>query len=173
MPYMMPPNFGMQYTYNHPCHMTINHFREGTRFTLVHKWKLVCHQQRYTTGENKSGSSGSKRKGSEDSTIPLLVCLESREAAKKKSRATSCISSTSRKSKLSIEEEFSNLSSARENLEKSRKITVSAMLEYASSQKEVARAKKFEMWMILKNKENRDDEDEEAYSMLKKGLFGR
>ncbi|GAA0151667.1 hypothetical protein LIER_37328 [Lithospermum erythrorhizon] len=94
---------------------------------------------------------------SDDDYIPQtleLYCVkeEGREVAKKKSRATSSKSSTSRKPKLAIDEEFSNLSSAHENLEKSMETTVSAMLEYASSQNEVARAKKFVMWMILKNK---------------------
>ncbi|GAA0162291.1 hypothetical protein LIER_39386 [Lithospermum erythrorhizon] len=146
--------------------------KENTMFTLVDEWKLVRHQPRYNTGANEYGSSGSKRKSSEDSSVPLLVRPEGRDAAKKKSKAIAGKSSTSRKSKISKEQEFSNLSTVRENFEKSRESIISAMLEYASSQKEVARTKKLEMWMILKNKEDRDDEDEEAYNMLKNDLFG-
>ncbi|GAA0145529.1 hypothetical protein LIER_42867 [Lithospermum erythrorhizon] len=103
--------------------------KENTRVTLVEEWKLVRHQPRYNTGANESGSSRSKRKGSEDSSVPLLVRLEGRDAAKKKSKAIAGKSSTSRKSKISIEQEFSNLSTVRENFEKSRESTVSAMLE--------------------------------------------
>ncbi|GAA0149846.1 hypothetical protein LIER_37006 [Lithospermum erythrorhizon] len=106
------------------------------------------------------------------SCIPRRKIQEGKDAAKKKSKSITGKSSTSRKSKISMEQEFSNLSTVHENFEKSRESTVSAMLEYASSQKEVARTKKLEMWMILKNKEDRDDEDEEAYNMLKNDLFG-
>ncbi|XP_020259120.1 uncharacterized protein LOC109835565 [Asparagus officinalis] len=136
--------------------------------------KVVRNQPRYMTGTNASGSSGSKRKSSgEDveSSIPTLVRPEGRDARKKKVRASSSKSSTSRKSKVAIEDEFSNLASVRENYQQSMESTVSAMLEYAAGQKQAAYAKKLEVWMILKNKEDRDEEDEYVYNTLKKDLF--
>ncbi|XP_020243460.1 uncharacterized protein LOC109838733 [Asparagus officinalis] len=147
---------------------------ENARFTLLDEWKLVRHQPKYMTGANESGSSGSKRKSSgEDveSPFPSLVRPEGRDASKKKSKASSSKASTSRKAKFSIEEELSKLTSKNDNIEQNMANTVSAMLEFAAGQKEVARIEKMKMWMILKNKEDRDDEDEYAYRMLKKELF--
>lgn len=66
------------------------------------------------------------------------------------------------------------MTSACQDLQQSRQTTISAILEYTASQKEVAHAKKLEMQMMLKNtNKERDDEDSETYNVLKKGLFGR
>ncbi|XP_020258970.1 glutathione S-transferase T3-like [Asparagus officinalis] len=79
---------------------------QGTKFQLLDEWKLVRHQPKYITGATESGSSGSKRKsGSDDvdSAIHSLVRPEGRDATKKKARASSSKSSTSRKSKVTID----------------------------------------------------------------------
>ncbi|KAG9136375.1 hypothetical protein Leryth_020188, partial [Lithospermum erythrorhizon] len=89
---------------------------------------------------------------------------EGRDATKKKARASSSKSSTARKAKETLNEELTNLTSARENLEQSRATTATTMLEYA-------RVKKLEMLMTLKNKEERDVVDEATYNMLLKELF--
>lgn len=155
--------------------------REGQPFKFLEEWKLVRHFPKYTSGAKESESSGSKRKSGSDDvefTSPSLVRPEGRDTTKKKARASSSKSSF-RRSKTIIDEEFSNLTSARENLQKSRENTISAMLhcaavqkEYANSQMEVARAQNRKLWLKLKNKD-RDDEEEEVYQMLKKELFGR
>ncbi|XP_020270559.1 glutathione S-transferase T2-like [Asparagus officinalis] len=92
--------------------------------------------------------------------------MEGRDVAKKKARASSSKTSVSRKSKGAIEEELSKLVSAHEKFEEKRSSTASAMNNLAHS-------KNMEMWLFLKNKPDRDDEDEEAYNMLRKNLFGK
>ncbi|XP_020257093.1 uncharacterized protein LOC109833716 [Asparagus officinalis] len=82
---------------------------------------------------------------------------QGRDATKKKARASSSKSSTSRKSKVTIQEELSDLASRRDANEQYRATQVSAIQEYN-------RNKKLEMWLSLKNKEARDDEDEAAYT---------
>ncbi|XP_020253868.1 glutathione S-transferase T2-like [Asparagus officinalis] len=140
-----------------------------TTFNLVDEWKVVRNQPKYMTGENASDSNGSKRKSSgEDveSSTPTLVRPEGRDVTKKKARASSSKTSVSRKSKGAIEEELSKLVSAHEKFEEKRSSTASAMNNLAHS-------KNMEMWLFLKNKPDRDDEDEEAYNMLRKNLFGK
>ncbi|XP_020258699.1 uncharacterized protein LOC109835114 [Asparagus officinalis] len=57
------------------------------------------------------------------------------------------------------------LVSAHEKFEEKRSSTASAMNALAHS-------KNMEIWLFLKNKPDRDDEDDEAYNMLRKNLFG-
>ncbi|KAG7588621.1 hypothetical protein ISN44_As07g009480 [Arabidopsis suecica] len=147
--------------------------KEGCVFAYVDEWKLVRHQPKYMLGSNESGSSGSKRKsGSDDveSTFQSFVRPAGREATKKRARASSSKSSTTRKSKHAIEEELSNLASIHENLQQNRKNTISAILELSASQKEVARSKNMELWLQL-HKKSRDDAEQEAYMMLTNALF--
>ena len=134
---------------------------------LEDEWKLVRHQPKYMTGAHAFESSGSKRKsgsGDFESDIHSLGRPEGRDATKKKARAASSKSSGGRKAKVNLAEEWSNLSSFREDLTQARASHNSAIQEYN-------RNKKLELWLSLKNKEYRDDDDEAAYNMLKMELF--
>ncbi|XP_020245238.1 glutathione S-transferase T3-like [Asparagus officinalis] len=138
----------------------------GTSFNLVDEWKVVRNQPKYMPGVAVSGSSGSKRKSSSEdveSSAPTLVRPEGRDTTKKKARASS---SKPRKSKVELLDELSNIVTSREKAEANRASTVEAM-------NVLARAKNMETWRFLKNKPDRDDEDEEAYQLLRKELFGK
>ncbi|XP_020243334.1 glutathione S-transferase T2-like [Asparagus officinalis] len=138
----------------------------GISFNLVDEWKVVRNQPKYMPGVAVSGSSGSKRKSSSEdveSSAPTLVRPEGRDTTKKKARASS---SKPRKSKLELQDELFNIVTSREKAEAKRASTVEAM-------NVLARAKNMETWRFLKNKPDRDDEDEEAYQLLRKELFGK